>query len=174
MKTIRFFAAEDDLLNVCKQLEETYALTYVPSGCFESPDVPRYTTVSAIPGFTEPTEESSINNQAYLIIDASATLNLRRIDGDDGQPVFCVDLLENPEAIALLPGGRYAADVVLYGTAGFASEATPLSGAFTSILKKNFKKVKAFWVGQRALADLRAGIRLAQAASSPRSFDLVE
>jgi hypothetical protein len=43
---------------------------------------------------------------------------------------------------------------------------------FNAEIRKEFSKVKAFWVGPNALTLLNAGKRLTDASQSPREFDL--
>jgi hypothetical protein len=43
---------------------------------------------------------------------------------------------------------------------------------FNSAVKKTFTKVKAFYVGPKALELLERGMRLTISAQSPREFDL--
>jgi hypothetical protein len=73
------------------------------------------------------------------------------------------------------PGGIWNEDVLLHGRIATASESQisqALMKRFQSAAKKTFSKVKAFYVGPKALVLLDSGKRLTISAQSPREFDL--
>jgi hypothetical protein len=72
-------------------------------------------------------------------------------------------------------GGLWGDDILLHGRfasaskEAFSSELLQLVG---SLVRKQFKKIKAFYVGQAAERMLDSGKRLTIAVQSPRTIDL--
>jgi hypothetical protein len=65
--------------------------------------------------------------------------------------------------------------ILLAGSIGTASEtqaSQALMKRFQAAFKKTFSKVKAYYVGPKALTLLKSGTRLTISAQSPPEFDL--
>ena len=87
-----------------------------------------------------------------------------------------MDQLANPDTVTLTPGGVWTQDIVLYGRVATASDSKAsqeLMRRFACAIKKQFTKIRAFYVGPKARELLDKGKRLTIAAQSPRDFDLV-
>src|SRR5262249_1559815 len=100
----------------------------------------------------------------------------REIRLTDGSIRFCVDQLSNPDSVTFISGGIWSDDIVLHGRVATASDteaSQQLMKRFAAVFRKKFSKIKAFWVGPRAMALLDAGRRLTISVQSPREFDLV-
>src|SRR5262249_40111153 len=119
--------------------------------------------------------DQSMGCDAYLVLEPETPLNLRRFRGIDGGERVCIDQLINPDSVTFTPGGIWKEDVVLNGAIGTASDSAvsqALMKRFQAAVKKTCTKVRAFYVGPRALTLFEAGKRLAGAVQSPREFDL--
>jgi len=69
----------------------------------------------------------------------------------------------------------YSESVLLYGNVATASKspgAIRLQRAFETAIKKNFERIKNFYVGSHAKALLDLGVRLTIGAESPKASDL--
>jgi len=94
----------------------------------------------------------------------------------DGSELFAIDQLANPDSVTFTAGGKWDKDVLLHGRVATASDseiAKELMKLFNLVISKQFKKVRAYWVGPAAYAFLEAGGRLTASAQSPRDFDLI-
>lgn len=174
MKQLRFFAVEKDLLLVLMEIEKAMPLLYVQSDS-DSAAVDSITTCAELPSTGIATKESAVNSISFVVANRSTTIKTRQIRLNSGAVRYRVDQLENPDTVVLTPGGVWDADVVLYGMVGTASDSQVSKALMKSLereLKKRFTKVKAYWVGPKALEMLKQGKRLTIAAQSPKEFDL--
>ena len=94
-----------------------------------------------------------------------------------GGILFAVDLMLNGDSIVFSPGGRYSNDVMLYGMIGTLSPPPSVASKnlYTFVAKafrKDFKKVREYFIGPEALDLMASGVRLAMDATSPAEFDL--
>lgn len=175
MKQIRFFAVDDDLINVLNEVEQGIHLQYVKAGVSPSSLTESYQAGTKIPRLGMATADSAINSDSFLVAERGMPIRSRPVVRQDGGTNFCIDQLENPDTVVLTPAGKWGNVAVLYGTVGTASDteaSIKLAKAFERAVKKHFKKVKAFWVGPNALELLQKGERLTIAVQSPKDFDL--
>ena len=175
MRLIPLFAVEDDLSLVLRLVESKRSLNYVPMGQFERPPQERYSAHGEVPSLGVATSDASVTCQSYLVIAHDTNLNLRPIVRRDGSRVFAIDQLLNPDSIALNPGGRRHADVVIAGEVGTASDSATsvsLMKSFDTALRKTFRRIRAFRVGPKAEQLLDAGARLTVDIHASRSLDL--
>jgi hypothetical protein len=174
MKPVLFFALKEDLLPVLELVESKGALKFVRMGNFARHEVKDgisvFDTGAGIPNLGKASADSTAACEAFLVCERETPVNLRPV----GERV-CIDQLANPDSVVFTPGGIWNEDVVLNGVIGTASDSEiskALLKRFQAAVKKTFSKVKAFYVGPKALALLESGKRLAGAVQSPREFDL--
>lgn len=179
MKQILFFALKEDLLSMLQLVESKNPLKYVHMGNYsasESKDnLSVFNSRIEIPDLGIATADSSAACKSYLACEQGTSINLRSLQGSIGGRI-CVDQLANPDSVVFTPGGSWSEEVVLNGRVGTASESQvsrSLMKRFDVAIKKTFSKVRAFYVGPKALTLLKLGERLAGAVQSPREFDLV-
>ena len=179
MKQIHFFGLKEDFLAMLELLETTGPLKYVRTGNFLSNEVKNggsvITAGANIPNLGKATADQTAGCEAYLVCEPRAPIELRRFRDYEGRDRVCVDQLANPDSVLFTPAGMWNEDIVLNGCVGTASN-SPSSQAllkrFQSAVKKTFSKVRAFYVGPKALVLLECGKRLAGAVQSPRELDL--
>ena len=155
--------------------EARQPLKYVRSGNFTKPDLETHLQGSEIPGLGMATSESAHASASYLVCARALPVNIERFTGADGVERFCVDQLHNPDTVGFTPAGVWDDDIILHGRVATASDSEAsqvLMKEFHAAIKKQFTKVKAFYVGPNARKLLDAGRRLTIAAQSPREFDL--
>ena len=178
MKQILFFALKEDLVPVLALLESKGALQYILTGNFLKRDFKQivFTTGVQIPNLGKATADQWIGCEAFLVCEPETAINLRTLQGYDGNERICVDQFANPDSVTFTPGGIWNEDIVLNGCVGTASESQAsqaLMKRFHSAIKNTFSKAKAFYVGPKALRLLESGKRLAGAVQSPRELDLI-
>jgi hypothetical protein len=176
MKQLLFFAVAEDLVPVFRAVEAAGDLRYATTGVFEAHEPQTFSKGAALPGLGRASASSSIAGASYVVVPAGAPVAVRKVDTDQGVR-FAVDQLDNPDSVSLTPAGLWQGDVVLHGRVATASEAPgseALMKQFASALKREFTKVKAYWVGPTAMSLLDAGRRLTISADSPSIFDLVK
>jgi hypothetical protein len=178
MKHILFFALKEDLLALLELVESKGPLKYARMGNFASHEIKDgisvYDTGAGIPNLGKASADSSSACEAFLVCERETPIDLRVLQGSDGERV-CIDQLANPDSVEFKPGGVWNEDVVLHGRIATASESQisrALMKRFQAAVRKTFSKVKAFYVGPKALALLESGKRLTISAQSPREFDL--
>ena len=91
-------------------------------------------------------------------------------------PRYLFDQLINPDTISFTPGGIWLEDILLYGrfaTASETKESIELMKIFRNLVRKNFRKLKAYYLGAEAEEMLDNGKRLTIAAQSPPEYNLV-
>jgi hypothetical protein len=176
MKQIHFYAAGDDLLMVLEAAERAGPLKYVEMGNFSSTECTVLSRGMEIPDLGTADAKSGITCRSFLVTDSLIDIDVRPISLVDGSRRYCIDQLCNPDAITFTPSGRFGRDLVLNGRLGTVSDspiARILMKRFASAVRRNFTKVKAFWVGPNAMAVLDAGGRLTLSTQTPRDFDLM-
>jgi len=175
MKQIRFFIADDDLVSVLSEVERETSLQYVRAGSFAKPSSEVFRAGADLPGLGLATAESAVNSESFLVAEEATQIRSRPATLKNGTRSYFVDQLDNPDTVALTPAGRWQDEAVLYGTVGTASDSDAsikLLRSFERVIKRKFKKVKAFWVGPKAMLLLQKGMRLTIAVQSPKEFDL--
>jgi hypothetical protein len=178
MKQILFFALKEDLVPVLELVESKGPLQYILMGNFLKREFKQivFATGVLIPNLGKATANQWSGCEAFLVSGRETAINLRTLQGNDGHERVCIDQLANPDSVTFTPGGIWNEDVVLNGRVGTASESQAsqaLMKRFQAAIKKAFSKVKAFYVGPKALTLLESGKRLAGAVQSPRELDLV-
>jgi hypothetical protein len=178
MKHILFFALKEDLLALLELVDSKGPLKYARVGNFPRREIENgisvFDTGAGIPNLGKATADSSAACESFLVCEREASINLRTLQRGNGERV-CIDQLANPDSVGFTPGGIWNEDVVLHGRIATASESQvsqALMKRFHAAIKRTFSKVKAFYVGPKALALLESGKRLTISAQSSREFDL--
>lgn len=171
-----FYVTAQDLSGVLSSLEAQKDLQYTLAGLFKSKKLQTYFSYRDIPGLGQAFHRSAVTNRRYLVSLKGTELRIRDAPQDLGGVRFAVDLKLNEDSIAFSPGGRYANDVILYGMVGTLSPPSEASKSlYTFVAKgfrKDFKRVREYFVGPEALDLMASGVRLAMDATSPPEYDL--
>ncbi|UCV03336.1 hypothetical protein [Dechloromonas denitrificans] len=177
MKQILFFALKEDLLCVIDEVEKKAQLTYYRMGNFLEPTVDSFGSAAEIPNLGIANVGSSSVCESYLVSERKTAFVVLPLVGSSGIARYCVDQLNNPDSVTFTPAGLWDnGNILLHGRVGTASnsvQSLALIKLFSSVIKKKFRKVKAFYVGPKAFGLLESGKRLTIAEQSPREFDLV-
>jgi hypothetical protein len=178
MKHILFFGLKEDLLALLELADSRGPLKYARMGNYPRDGIKDVISVfdsgARIPNLGKANADSSAACEAFLVSERETPIHLRFVQEGNGDRV-CVDQLANPDSVEFKPGGIWNGDVVLHGRVATASESQmsqALMKRFQAAVKKAFSKLKAFYVGPKALALLEIGKRLTISAQLPREFDL--
>lgn len=171
-----FYATSEDLLQVLQRFERKHPVVYTRTGSFEYPSHPTFHSGQSISTLCSPAPHpEAVAGYTYLVTPEGVQVAIRQIALRRGGVHYAVDQLSNPISITFTHGGFYAPDVLLYGRVATCSDhpnAARLYRAFASSVAKVFSRVRAFYVGPKALELLRKGCRLTIGANSPRDYDL--
>jgi hypothetical protein len=179
MKYIHFFGLKEDLFGVLGFVESKGPLQYTLTGNFlasELKDGPKVIKCGIdIPNLGNATADSVNGCDTYLVSEPSTPIKLGHIQVIGGVERVCIDQLENPDTVAFTAGGIWNEDVVLNGRIATVSETVAAQGImkrFHSAIRKTFARVRAFYVGPKALVLLDSGKRLTGALQCPHEYDL--
>lgn len=170
MSQIHIYALFSDLEPVFESLEKELSIKYAEFCHSKNKDGVVYSTYRAISDLSK----YQIPEKQYLILREEAKLNARWIDGPN---LYAFDQLLNPDSVVIRTGGYVDEMMILSGDIGSCT--TKESETSKKILKliqkqikKNFKKVRAYWVGPAAYDVLTIGGRLTLSKQTPKEFDL--
>src|SRR5580658_1959982 len=174
-----FYATAQDLSGVLSSLEAQKDLQYTLAGLFDSKELQElqtYLSYRDIPDLGRAHHRSAVANRQYLVSLKGTVLRIRDVPQNSGGVLFAVDLRLNEDSIVFSPGGRYRDDVMLYGMIGTLSPPSVASkNWYTYVAKafrKDFTKVREYFVGPEALDLMASGVRLTLDATTPPEFDL--
>jgi hypothetical protein len=174
MKRIHFFAVKEDLLPVLEEFESKGPLKYVRTGLFLKKNYDSFDRGAEIERLGRATADTASSCETFLVCKREAIVNVRLVMGGAVQR-FAIDQLLNPDTVVFTPAGLWNDDVILHGRLATISDresAQELMKRFYAAIRRYSSKIKAYWVGPKALAFLESGKRLTIAVQSPREFDL--
>jgi hypothetical protein len=178
-KQILFFSILDDSKPIFESVETSVSLHYFKMGLLDFVDIPNYRSIFDVPnlGFVMSGDWNRVDN--YLVMLKETQLSIREVAQRAGGVKFAVDQMQNSKSIELKPGGIYKdkENVIVAGRIATISEdeiSNYIFKIFSSRIMKEFKKVGAFYVGQKAEEKLNLGWRLVTNEKSPKEFDLAK
>jgi len=166
-----FFMNRADLIDLLCAVEKVETLTYVRCGAFvEDEDIDRFETGLDIPWLGKATKDRSSGCDTFLVVPRDVDVALRRVHGR-----VVVDQLVNPDSVTFTGAGMHRSGVMLFGrvATAYSSPLTRrLMNRFRSVLRRQCKRIKAFYVGPEAEKLWLGGTRLTVALQSAPEFDL--
>src|SRR5580704_15400161 len=174
---ILFYATAQDLSGLLSSLEVQKDLQYTLAGMFDSKELQTYLSYRDIPDLGRAFYRSAVANRRYLVSLKGTVLRIRDVPQNSGGVLFAVDLMLNGDSIVFSPGGRYSNDVMLYGMIGTLSPPPSVASKnlYTFVaraFRKDFKKVREYFIGSEALDLMASGVRLAMTQLHLRSLTL--
>ena len=174
-KHIPFFATKEDLLPVLKSVEALFDIQYAQ--CIRVPEtgVPIYPSAEMIPDLSIAHIGDQNHNPFYMLIESGVmpiTYSVKQRRG--GVNVF-LNQSSHLRSIVLIPGGIYGDNCIIAGDASNISEeawARDLYKAFAKAIRKDFKKIRAYYIGRQAEQLLDDGWRLTSGVKAPVEYDL--
>jgi hypothetical protein len=176
-KQIMFFAVFEDIEEILRDIERSIQITYYLTGLLDEISIPAYNSAFDIPnvGIVYAGDWNHIHN--FLVTKSSTLLNVRNIPQRMGGMKYAVDQLANSESITVKFGGLYKLqeNVIVAGRIGTISNNTDsneIFKLFSTKIKKDFKKIGAFYVGKNAEQKLKSGWRLVTDSRLTKEYDL--
>ena len=173
-KSINLFATKDDWHNLLAAVEERLAVAYVLGGRHTEPPG-RIDTFREFGNLGSASSGNASSEQIYLCLSADAEIQLRSVEQRNGDQIKFVDQQSNPDSIALKPGGKFGENIIIAGQIGIVSEtdwSLQTFSTFQKEVRKQFEKIKSYYVGKEAQRLLDEGWRLTANARSPQEYDL--
>jgi hypothetical protein len=170
-----FFATGGDILKVFHIVEALHQLQYVECGLFDESKRPVFQGFSSLPTLGLAQTGQSQLEPTFLVMLRGDKLNVRAVAQRRGGIKYAVDQQANPGTIMIRPGGMYNDSALIGGMVGTVhhdENAAKLMKAFSSALKKDFKKIKSYLVGAEAQKLQGSGVRLTHSVGAPAEFDL--
>lgn len=172
MAQTHFYAQEDDIIPVLKDLDEAMHLVYIRMDHYTDENYDRYKDYREIPGVGIANGDAAVQCSQYLAIEPATKLIPSKIIRTKQTSI---DQLLNPDSIVVSFGGLWNGEVVISGRVATVSDSVGAQGMlrrFQRSIKKHFIKIRAFYVGPKAMASLKSGRRLTAAIQCPPEYDL--
>jgi len=174
-RSIYFFATKRDIEPLLTSIESKHEIKYVRAGNSDSSKVVTLSSGLQIPnlGFAESGDWN--HNQWWLVMEPSATVQTRTITLRRGGTRYAIDQRLNPDSIVFKPGGIFQDNVVVAGTAGTISDepvSNELINLFTRETRRQFTRIRSFFVGPEAEELLDKGYRLTTSITAIKECDL--
>lgn len=173
-KSINLFATGDDWRNLLSKVEEQMAIYYVRGGAQNGPPC-RIESHRELEKLGSSDSGNANSGQIYLCVRSDTDIEIRSVEQRSGGRIDFVDQRTNFDTVAIKTGGQFESHVLIAGQIGTVSESEWSLQAFTIFQKevrKQFEKVKSYYVGAGALKLLRDGWRLTANVRSPEAYDL--
>jgi hypothetical protein len=175
MKQRLFYAEGEDYGELLRAVESSLSVAYQEMGNFTSAPPPPVSSWAQLKGVGFADADASISCRSYLVIDPSGRVHVREAGGHSKSRRYLVDQLINPGTLTLTLGGNWRNQALLPGRVATVHDdpsSRRLMKSFDRALRAHFTKVKAYWVGPRAMTYLCEGGRLTPAIQSPPEYDL--
>ena len=177
MSRIHFFATASDILPVLEHLEDAIGIKYVEEGLLKGSTPSIWSRGAEINSVGFATGDQEIACEPLLIMRPDAKVEVISSQMDDGELRFDVYPNRNLNSVLLRLGGFWKDGSLISGHFIASSNqefSRKVMNSVRRLFKKQFTKVRAYWVGPEALARLRDGKRLCTAIQSPPEYDLHE
>jgi hypothetical protein len=173
-RSVHVYAGPQDLREGTARAEERLRLKYVDTGLFAAPTYREFETALAIPNLGYcPAGRRAMEN-AFMILDAQATIGVREVPQRRGGVLYAVDEVANPSAAIFYPGGLSGENCLVVSE--FMGTSDPRSLALYRVyireLLRGFFRIKQYYVGPEAKSLLERGFRLTHEAHFPCEHDL--
>lgn len=176
-KQVVFFTLKEDIEQLICSIESKYDIQYHKTGLMDNKNIPLYKSISDISEFGYVSFGDWNKIDSYLVMQKGTVLNIRKVSQRIGGEKYAVDQMLNPDSIEIKIGGIYknVDKVVVAGRVATISDSkisNELYKLYTTMIKKEFKKIGTFYVGKNAEEKLKLGWRLVTNEKSPKEYDL--
>jgi len=174
-KSIHFYATKRDLEALLAAVESQRPLKYVQAGMFDTPETNTRACALQIPNLGLAASGDNNLEPFWLITDTNAKVELKVVPQRRGGTRYGVDPGLNPESVIFWPGGLFDKTCVIAGQIG-TGMINPVSEDLLNLIareiRRQFKRIKSFFVGPEAQRLLDAGYRLTTSVKSSKDYDL--
>jgi len=175
-KQLPFFATQNDLVDVLVALAAKASYQFVDASDIEDELPSIYTSVSELPDLSVAVFGDQVKEKIFLLIPAGSMPNVRKVEQRRGGKKYFLDQLSHPESVVLRPGGVFGeSECIIAGQVSTISDkkwSVDLYKTLASEFKKQFIKIKSFYVGKDAAKKLDDGVRLTTNVKAPPEYDL--
>ena len=174
-RSIHFFATRRDLESVLTVVESERPLQYVRTGLLDSPATLVVTSALQVPNLGIALHGDQVHESCYLVADVDTQVAIREVPQRKGGSLYAIDQKANPRTVALRPGGVFDTAAIIAGEVSTCTD-DPISremvNLFAREIRRQFKRIKSFFVGPEAEQLFDGGYRLTTSVKSPREIDL--
>ena len=170
-----FFATKADLESLLREVESKRQLQFVETGLFDSPSVEPIHSLLGAPNLGHLSAGDHNQAPCYLVASQEIFIDVRPVPQRRGGTKYAVDQQQNPKTIAFRPSGAFGENCLIDGQVGTISDESSsleLFQLFRKQMRRQFTKVKEFYVGKEAGELLDKGWRLTANVKSPPLYDL--
>ena len=170
-----FFTTFLDIKPILEKFESAADIQYFQAGLFDNQNLKHFNSMieKSDLGFVQKGDWNYIDR--FLIIRKNDLLNIRSIPQKKGGIKYAIDSLANPKSATIKIGGIYKDNILIPGSMGIVSEndfSQYLYKEFSSLIKKECKKIEEFYVGKESEDKLKKGWRLVTNELLSEGFDL--
>jgi hypothetical protein len=174
-KQLFFYATTNDLLDVLETAASKTSFSFAHiNEKSKPPEVyQNFTDIDdlSIANFGDQNKE-----KFYLLINPEAKPKIRIVEQRNGGVKMFFDQRSHPESVLLRPGGVFKEfECIVAGQIGTISQdqwSESLYKLLAATLRKQFTKIKSFYVGAEALVKLDQRVRLTTNMKCPIEYDL--
>ena len=174
-RVFEVFASRSDWSSLLAEIEAEQPLQYVESGLKPSEIAVVRSSYSDIEDLGIAKRGDQNLEPIYLVMVAGRPVVARTIPQRRGGALYSFGPEKNPASIVMKVGGEFGGQAIIAGQLGTRSddpESLDLIKLFGKAIRRRFKKVRSFWVGEGAYQALIAGFRLNGSISAPPETDL--
>ena len=174
-RSIHYFAARTDLEAIFAIVEAKRPLQYVRAGMFDTPESVILSSGLQIPHLGLAPSGINVAEPFWLVTNANVNVQIKSVPQRRGGIRYGIDPGLNPESVVLWAGGVFENSAVIAGRIG-TGVINPVSmellNLFVRPIRRQFERIKSFYVGPEAERLFNAGYRLTTSVRSPKFGDL--
>jgi hypothetical protein len=174
-QAVNFFATAQDLRALLDLVGSLEDVSYTAAGSVRERTDRKTFSAKELPNLGISLEGATVKEPDYLVVRAGTPIADMELLGVPGGVRYILTQLENPESITCTLGGRYGNDCLIAGRVATISkdeQSASLYRVFARSIRKQFKRIKSFWLGPEAHSLWVAGCRLTTDVSGSRAYDL--
>jgi hypothetical protein len=174
-KQTHFYATYDDIAEVLQLFEAEGHVLYVQTGLFDSDTPQIFETFRAINSLSVSVDGDANLVPGYLIVNERHHIAVEKVPQRVGGLKYAIDQGVIPDSLYFQSGGVLSDKIIVPGRIGILRQtaiSTNLYNSFARIMKKDFNKVKSYYVGRQAHTLWREGMRLGISLKASTDIDL--
>ena len=163
-KQIPLYGTKSDIAAIARAVNSVRPIDFVVMGLFDTPEVTALHDAEEILEFT-----------SYMAFDRGLSLSDRSVPQRDGTVKYAIDPMINKQVVIIRCGGLIGNQRLTSGDVAAVDggqQAEELYELFAKEIRRRFKRVRSYYVGQEALELFDQGIRLSPTEKSPELYDL--
>ncbi len=168
-----FFATRKDLLALLDEIESTQPIQYVLEGMFDNSTPTVKKSVYDIEDFGIASFGDQLHEASFLILNRDVPVNVRPAPQRRGGVKYIIDEIENPKSVLIRTGGEYRDEALIAGEIISSDQgALALVRLFWKLIRRDFEKVRSYYLSKGAVRALDSGLRLTACITAPTTCDL--